>query len=127
MNHPTGLALTMLVFCLAGCDGNGLQWADAPHRRATNGESARMVDQELLNILVCPENKTPVKVADQAIIDQINGAIASGTLKNRGGEVVDTAIDSGLLREDGAYLYVIREDIPVMLIDEAIPMDQFGA
>ena len=81
-----------------------------------------MVDQELLSILVCPENKTPVKLADQAMIDQINGAIAGGTLTNRGGEVVDTAIDGGLLREDGAYLYVIREDIPVMLIDEAIPM-----
>ena len=81
-----------------------------------------MVDQELLSILVCPENKTPVKLADQAMIDQINGAIAGGALTNRGGEVVDTAIDGGLLREDGAYLYVIREDIPVMLIDEAIPM-----
>lgn len=83
-----------------------------------------MVDQELLSILVCPENKTPVKLADQATVDRINEAIAGDTLKNRGGEVVDTAIDGGLLREDGAYLYVIREDIPVMLIDEAIPMDQ---
>ena len=83
-----------------------------------------MVDQELLSILVCPENKTPVKLADQAMVDRINEAIAGDTLKNRGGEVVDTAIDGGLLREDGAYLYVIREDIPVMLIDEAIPMDQ---
>lgn len=86
-----------------------------------------MVDQELLSILVCPENKTPVKLADQAMIDQINGAIAGGALTNRGGEVVDTAIDGGLLREDGAYLYVIREDIPVMLIDEAIPMDQLAS
>lgn len=83
-----------------------------------------MVDQELLSILVCPENKTPVKLADQAMVDRINEVIAGNTLKNRGGEVVDTAIDGGLLREDGAYLYVIREDIPVMLIDEAIPMDQ---
>ena len=86
-----------------------------------------MVDQELLSILVCPENKTPVKLADQDVVDRINGAIAGGSLKNRSGEVVDTAIDGGLLREDGAYLYVIREDIPVMLIDEAIPMDQLGA
>jgi uncharacterized protein YbaR (Trm112 family) len=86
-----------------------------------------MVDQELLSILVCPENKTPVKLVDQDVVDRINGAIAGGTLKNRGGEVVDTAIDGGLLREDGAYLYVIREDIPVMLIDEAIPMEQLGA
>ncbi len=86
-----------------------------------------MVDQELLSILVCPENKTPVTMADQSTIDAVNGAIAGGSLKNRGGEVVDTAIDGGLIREDGTYLYVIREDIPVMLIDEAIPMDQLGS
>lgn len=86
-----------------------------------------MVDQELLSILVCPENKTPVTIADQSTIDRINGAISGGSLKNRGGEVVDTAIDGGLIREDGAYLYVIREDIPVMLIDEAIPMEQLGS
>jgi uncharacterized protein YbaR (Trm112 family) len=126
MRHFMSLAL-MSAFGLAGCGGNELQSGDAPSRRATNGESALMVDQELLSILVCPENKTPVKLADQAMIDQVNGAIAGGTLKNRAGEGVDTAIDGGLLREDGAYLYVIREDIPVMLIDEAIPMDQFGS
>lgn len=83
-----------------------------------------MVDAELLSILVCPENKTPVTLVDQEVIDRVNGAIAAGGLTNRAGELVDTAIDGGLLREDGAYLYVIREDIPVMLIDEAIPMTQ---
>jgi len=86
-----------------------------------------MVDTELLSILVCPENKTPVTVVEQEVVDRINAAIASGELKNRGGEVVESAIDSGLLREDGAYLYIIREDIPVMLIDEAIPMEQVSA
>ena len=83
-----------------------------------------MVDTELLKILVCPENKTPVTVVEQDVVDQINAAIAAGELKNRAGEAVDGAIDSGLLREDGVYLYIIREDIPVMLIDEAIPMEQ---
>lgn len=85
-----------------------------------------MVDEELLKILVCPEDKTPVRLADGALVERVNAAVAAGTLKNRGGEVVDTAIDGGLLREDGAYLYVIREDIPVMLIDEAIPMEQLA-
>lgn len=86
-----------------------------------------MVDTELLSILVCPENKTPVTVVEQDVVDRINAAIAAGELKNRAGDVVDSAIDSGLLREDGAYLYIVREDIPVMLIDEAIPMDQLAS
>ena len=83
-----------------------------------------MVDQELLDILVCPENKTPVKLVNDDVVGKINDAIESKSLKNRAGETVEEAIDAGLLREDGAYLYAIRDDIPIMLIDESIPMDQ---
>lgn len=83
-----------------------------------------MVDPELLKILVCPENKTPVALADDAIISALNGAIEQGTLKNRAGEKVEVKIDGGLIREDKAYLYPIRDDIPIMLIDEAIPLEK---
>ena len=85
-----------------------------------------MVDAELLSILVCPENKTPVTLADDALIAKANAAIEAGTLKNRAGEKVAEKIDGGLVREDKAYVYPIREDIPIMLIDEAIPMAQLG-
>ena len=83
-----------------------------------------MVDQELLDILVCPENKTTVTLVDDAVLTKLNDAIQSKTLKNRADETVEEPIDGGLLREDGAYLYPIRDDIPIMLIDESIPMDQ---
>lgn len=83
-----------------------------------------MIDQKLLEILVCPENKTPVRPADEALVNNINAAIKEGKLKNRAGEVVNDMIDEGLVREDNAYLYIIRDNIPVMLIDEAIPLDQ---
>lgn len=86
-----------------------------------------MVDPELLEILVCPENKTPVALADDGLIAKINDAIEKGSLKNRGGDVVDTRIDGGLVREDRAYLYPIRDDIPIMLIDEAIQLEQVPA
>ena len=82
-----------------------------------------MVDPELLKILVCPENKTPVTLVDDSVLAKVIGAIASGSLKNRGGEAISDRIDGGLLREDKAYLYPIRDDIPIMLIDEAIPME----
>jgi len=85
-----------------------------------------MVDAELLKILVCPENKTPVTLASEALMEQINGAIEAGTLKNRGGEKVDERADGGLVREDRQYCYLIRDDIPIMLIDEAIPLDQLS-
>ena len=85
-----------------------------------------MVDQELLDILVCPENKTAVKLVDDEVLAKLNEAVQAKTLKNRAGEAVEEAIDGGLLREDGAYLYPIRDDIPIMLIDDSIPMDQLG-
>lgn len=85
-----------------------------------------MIDQDLLDILVCPENKTPVTVADDATVAKANERIADGSLTNRGGEKIAEPIDGGLIREDGAYMYPVREDIPIMLIDEAIPMDQLA-
>jgi uncharacterized protein len=85
-----------------------------------------MVDPELLEILVCPENKTPVALVDDEVIGTINAAIAQGSLKNRAGEPITEKIDAGLIREDRAYIYPIRDDIPIMLIDEAIPTEQLG-
>ena len=85
-----------------------------------------MVDPELLKILVCPENKTPVSLAGDDTIAQANSAIEAGKLKNRAGETIEEKIDGGLVREDKAYMYPIRDDIPIMLIDEAIPMDQLA-
>jgi uncharacterized protein YbaR (Trm112 family) len=82
-----------------------------------------MIDKELLDILACPENKTPVTLADGALVDEINHRIEKGEVVNRGGKSVEKKIDGGLVREDGAYLYPIEDNIPIMLIDEAIPLE----
>lgn len=83
-----------------------------------------MVDPELLEILVCPETKEPVRPAGDELVDRINRAIEEGSLVSRGGEPVRDPIDGGLVREDGKLLYPIRDDIPVMLIDEAIELER---
>lgn len=77
---------------------------------------------QLLDILVCPETKEPVHRAEPSLIEAINSAISKGTAKQRDGETVSESIDDGLLREDGKFLYPVRQDIPIMLIDEAIDM-----
>ena len=81
-----------------------------------------MVDQSLLEILVCPETKQPLRVADAALLERLNARIAKGQLVSRGGQAVTDPLAEGLVREDGAVLYPVREDIPIMLIDEAIPL-----
>lgn len=86
-----------------------------------------MVDKELLDILCCPETKQDLMLIQGDVIDKINAEIKKGGVKNRAGETVKETIDAGLLREDRKFLYPIREDIPIMLIDEAIPFAAFDS
>ena len=82
------------------------------------------VDQELLAILCCPDTKQDVALADDALIAKLNDLAAKGQLKNKAGQPVTEKLDGGLIRADRKVLYPIREDIPVMLIEEGIPLDQ---
>lgn len=81
-----------------------------------------MIDAELLKILCCPETHQGLRVADPALVEKVNQQVAAGCLKNRAGQPVGERLDAGLVRTDGRFLYPIRKDIPVMLVDEAIPL-----
>ena len=81
-----------------------------------------MLDLELLRIMCCPETHQTIALAEPALIEKLNQQIASGQLQNRAGQPVKEKIDGGLVREDKKFLYPIRANIPVMLIDEAIPL-----
>ena len=56
-----------------------------------------MIKQELLDILACPKCKGPVELNEE---------------KN------------GLICRNCGLIYPVRDDIPVMLIDEATPLEQ---
>ena len=79
-----------------------------------------MMNAELLNILACPETRQDLTLADKKLIEKINALVEQGTLRNRANEQVIKKIDGGLIRKDGQYLYPIRANIPILLIDEAI-------
>jgi len=81
-----------------------------------------MFDPELLNIMCCPETHQELRLADPAVIEKLNSQIAAGSLANRAGQPVTEAIEGGLIRADGKLLYLIRRNIPVMLVDEGIPL-----
>ena len=81
-----------------------------------------MIDLELLKILCCPETHQELRLAEAALIERLNGQIAADALTNRAGQPVKEKMDGGLVRADGKFLYPIRRNIPVMLVDEGIPL-----
>jgi uncharacterized protein YbaR (Trm112 family) len=82
------------------------------------------IDSGILALLVCPEDHTPLRPADGALLSKLNAAVAAGQVRNRAGEAVVQPLQGGLIREDGALLYPVVDGIPVMLLGEAISLDQ---
>ncbi len=81
-----------------------------------------MISPDLLKILCCPETHQRLSTAGPDLIAGLNRQIAAGTLRNRAGTIITEQLEAGLVRADGKILYPIRHDIPVMLIDEGIPI-----
>ena len=84
------------------------------------------MDEGLLELLACPETRESVSLADGALVDRINREIKAGRLVDRGGEKVAEPIDGGLVRRDRRYLYAIRRDVPILLVEAAIPLEGLG-
>ncbi len=83
-----------------------------------------MIDRELAEMLVCPKDRLPLKLADQPLLSRLNRAIAAGRVKNQAGRPVEDLLHAALVRHDHTLLYPIVDDIPVLLIEEAIALDQ---
>jgi uncharacterized protein YbaR (Trm112 family) len=87
---------------------------------------AAMVDEQMLALLRCPNDQSPLRPAEAEILDPLNAAIRAGQIRNQAGLLVDRQIGGGLVRAGGDLLYPIVDRIPVMLYDEAIPLNQLG-
>ena len=85
----------------------------------------KRVDPELVEILVCPDTKLNVDLAPAETVEEINLAIKENIVLNVDGQSVKEPLQDGLLREDDKIIYPVRDSIPVMLIGEGIPMEQF--
>lgn len=82
------------------------------------------LSDEILSILVCPASKQSLQLLSDSQCENINKAISSGRVKTVAGTAVDLALESGLLREDKQVVYAIRNDIPVLLAEEGLRVDE---
>jgi len=80
------------------------------------------VDPELLAILVCP--KTKGKLEKIALPDEVRRALVEKYREKFRDE--EPVVEDGLYSPDAALVYPIVSDIPVMLIDEALPASSVG-
>ncbi len=91
-------------------------------REPEAAEGTHVIDKDLLQILACPETYQTLREAEEALVVALNAKIAQGGVVNVGGSAVSEPIDGGLVRADEAILYPIRDQIPILLIDEGIPL-----
>jgi uncharacterized protein YbaR (Trm112 family) len=91
------------------------------HRHLTGKEI--MIDSELMKILCCPETHQALRPTEGPLLEKLNQQIAAGQLRNRAGAAVNEPLGGGLVRADGKYLYPVRGNLPLMLVDEAIELN----
>ena len=82
------------------------------------------ISQELLEILCCPESKVPVEMMTADQVSKLNASIDSKAVNYADGTSVEKPFSEGLITTDGQTIYRIDDDIPVMLIDQAIGTSQ---
>ena len=82
------------------------------------------LDKRLLEILVCPVTKVPVKLLSRDRLAILNRHVEQGEVRFADGTVVSYALEEALITSDGKTIYRIESGIPIMLEDEAIASSQ---
>jgi uncharacterized protein len=81
-----------------------------------------MIDRNLLEILACPETLQSLEPANRALVARLNARIGAGELRDRAARLIRERLDDLLVRTDAKYGYPVRDDVPILESDAAIPL-----
>ena len=82
------------------------------------------LSDDFLKLVQCPVERSPLSRADAGLLNRLNQAIDRQQIRDRVGQPVTERIDSGLINESRHLLYPVVEDIPNLIVDDAIPLNQ---
>ena len=80
------------------------------------------ISPDLLEILCSPRTKTPVQMLSAEQLATLNSRIESGEALYHDGSVIEKPLEEGLVTEDGEVAYRIEDGIPIMLVEQGIPL-----
>ena len=80
------------------------------------------ISPDLLEILCCPRTKVPVQMLSAEQLAALNSRIEAGEAKYHDGSIIEKTLEEGLVTEDGETAYRIDDGIPIMLVEQGIPL-----
>ena len=82
------------------------------------------MDRRLLDIICCPVTRSSLELLPEHELATLNQLIGSKRIKNREDTVVEEPLAEALVTRSAKLIYPIRDGIPVLLEEQAMPLQQ---